>query len=232
MRKNQFLTFPVVAIALVGLGLWSANVAQATGPWANPSGANARFAWSGGQNIGFVEVPDGHHGDPLVNVLGFHFLNPVNYRAEVGGVTSVQDTTRVTVNVLGALGGPAPSIDSITVREWGTWSVGLTNPSLYSVEVNFDLFRFLPGPPGSTLGIDLPPVTFLPDGRWYTDLTYTQGPWDQVQITVHNSIQVAGGAPAGSFIEKTGMEIIVPEPATALLLGVFGVQVVRRVRRR
>lgn len=232
MRKNPLLVFAAITLIVAVFGFWNTEQAAATGPWSNPSGANTRFAWSNGANIGFVENPDGHHGDPLVNVLGFHFLNPVNYRAEVGGVTSVQDTTRVTVNVLGAVGGPAPSIDAIIVREWGTWSVGLTDPSMYSVEVNFDLFRFLPGPPGSTFGINLPPVTFLPDGRWYTETTYTQGPWDQVQITVHNSIQVSGSAPAGSFIQKVGMEIIVPEPATAILLGVFGALVARRVRRR
>lgn len=230
MRKSQLLASALVAFSVVVVGFWFDSAAQAT-PWSNPSGANARFAWTGGENIGAVENPNGHHGDPAVDVLGFHFLNTVDYRAEVGGVTSVQDTTRVMVDVAGAVGGPAPNIDSITIREWGTWSVGITDPAFYSVEVNFDLFRYSPSPPGSTLGIDLPPVTFLPDGRWYTDLTYTQGPWARVQITVHNSIQVAGGAPAGSFIEKTGMEIIVPEPATAILLAPLGMVVARRFRR-
>jgi hypothetical protein len=71
-------------------------------------------------------------------------------------------------------------------------------------------------------------TTFFPDGTWVSERTLTAGEvgnpnfadvdWRRFQITVTNTIQVDSAAPTGSYIEKTGMHIITPEPASVLFL--------------
>ena len=101
------------------------------------------------------------------------------------------------------------------------------------------MFRFQPSPLGNTGAINIDAV-FYGDGTWEASYTldagvtappYADQPWQRFQITVTNTIQVDGAAPAGSFIEKQGMQIIVPEPATvALLVLGIGSLVIRRRR--
>lgn len=220
---------------------WCAAVAVMVGgataygsAWTNDNGSNGRFSWQDGNNANDL------YGDPTVTEAGFFFLNPVDFRAEGGGGVgdSVTDTARWVMDV-----GAHDSIDFITVEEWGIWSSDISDPSDYEFDVAFDVFRFDPSPPGSTTSITIP-VTVELDGTWHAEYTLVAGaagnppasdqPWNKMQITVVNTLQVDGTtAPAGTFIEKQGMRVIIPEPASLLFLALgLGSVAVCRSRRR
>lgn len=227
----------VVSI-LAGLAvLFGGSVPAVASSWTNASGSNARFGWSGGENN------TDHFGNPTVTTDGFFFTDPDDFIADVDtGILSVTDFARVTVDVAGATPNPASPIPQITVREWGTFAGDLEDLNL---QADFVVFRYSPMPPGSTSTINLPNDATVFDeeeGTWFTEYVLTAGeagnppyadqPWSRFQITVTNTVQVDGGAPAGSFIEKMGMSIVVPEPSTLLLLVGCIPLIPRRLRRR
>ncbi|MFQ5410874.1 MAG: hypothetical protein ACE5E1_04425 [Phycisphaerae bacterium] len=219
--------------------LAAASSADASAWTMNASGANPAFGWFGGQdNTDLFE-------SPTVNEAGF-FFSPTAFRADGGGGVgnNATDFARVTVDI--ALSSPpgALPIDQITIQEWGTWSNGTNDPGTdFQVQADFSVFRFDPFPPGVTGALSMP-VTFNPDGTWHAELTLVAGavgnppasdvPWQKFQITVTDTIAVVGSAPAGSFIDKTGMNIILPEPASLLLVfaGFAPLIIVRRSRQR
>ncbi len=210
-------------VLIAGVVLLGAGVAQATTPWNNPSGSNAAFGWSNGTNNTDL------FGSPIVTTAGFFFLQPNDFSAQGGdGISdSATDFARVIVDVAGSTPAGAPPIHFITVEEWGTWSLNGSMPSDYSVQADYSVFRFSPAPPGVTGSLSLP-VVFNADGTWTAARTLTAGTpgnppfsdldWNRFQITVTNTIQVNGTAPAGSVIEKAGMRIIIPEPASVMLV--------------
>jgi hypothetical protein len=188
----------------------------------NASGSNARFGWSGG------EYNTGKFGVPIVTTAGFFFVNPNNFRSEVPSPLSTTDFARVTLDRAGSTPPGAAPIHFITVEEWGTYA---GNVSDLTVQVDFQVFRFSPAPPGTTgplnFGTGTGFITFNPNGTWSASRTLTAGgasppfsnlDWNRLQVTVTNTIQVDGAAAPGSFIEKRGMRIIIPEPASMLLL--------------
>ena len=205
------------------------------GAWTNASGANERFGWSSGSNT------NDHFGNPDVTVGGFLFNNTVDFIAEVGGIESVSDISQVIVDVATADPAPADPIDTVIVQEWGTWTVDLSEVSDFTFQSSFNIFRYAPSPLGTTGAIDIGEPTFNPDGTWFISYTLIAGestypktevPWERFRIQVTNTLQVDSGAPAGSYIEKTGMNIIVPEPSTALFFLVgLGSVALRRSRR-
>jgi hypothetical protein len=233
----------VVAVVLVSI----ASTDAMAGSWANASGTNEAFGWSGGFNN------TGRFGDPVVYPAfpgdlrrGFGFENTVDFIAtNPDGLTgaTANDFARVTVNTAASVPAGAPMVYSFTVIEWGTWSSTISDPSDFSVQADFKVFRFQPTPNGDTFPLTMP-VTYYPDGTWTARRTLTgtwyhqanpaqprTGEWRQFQVTVTNSLNVTGDAPAGSFIEKSGMTIIIPEPTTVLfLLAGFGPLVLRRSR--
>jgi hypothetical protein len=219
----------VVVVCAVAAPSWA-------GSWSNASGANAAFGWSGGQNN------TDRFGNPAVSEAGFLFSDPVDFRAEGGGGVSASKTdfARVTVNIATSVPAGAPAIEFITVKEWGTWSAGISDPDTdFGFQLDYSVFRYAPTPLGNTGAIDID-ATFYPNGTWAASYTlnagvtsppYADKPWERFQITVTNTIQVDGAAPSGSFIEKQGMQIIVPEPATvALLMMGIGSLAIRRRR--
>lgn len=227
--------YAMAMVAVVGVVCVSAVPVWA-GPWSNASGANAAFGWSGGQNN------TGRFGDPVVSESGFLFAHPNDFLAVGGdGVSdSKTDLARVTVDIAASAPAGAPAIEFITVKEWGTWSAEVSDPARdFGFQLDYSVFRFQPSPLGNTGAIDIDAV-FYGDGTWEASYTldagvtappYADQPWQRFQITVTNTIQVDGAAPAGSFIEKQGMQIIVPEPATvALLVLGIGSLVIRRRR--
>lgn len=237
MNKALFVRRSVAVMAVVGTMAVAVNGAFAAVAWDNPSGSNARLGWSGGENNTDL------FGDPSINEAGFFFNNPDNFRADLT-VTSATDFARVQVNTNNSTPAGAAPIETITVREWGTWTHEISEVSDFTVQADYSIFRYSPFPPGSTGALDMP-VTFNPDGTWHAELTLNVGDevtspifdWDQpavdFQITVTNTIQVAVDAPVGSFIEKEGMWITVPEPSTGLicLMG-LGSLALRSSRRR
>jgi hypothetical protein len=227
--------YSVVMVAVIGAMCVAASPVWA-GPWSNASGANAAFGWSGGQNN------TGRFGDPVVSESGFLFAAPVDFRADGGGGVSdsATDFARVTANIATSVPAGAPAIQFITVKEWGTWSQDVSNPATdFGFQLDYSVFRYAPTPLGTTGSIDIDAM-FHPDGTWEASYTlnagvavppYADKPWERFQITVTNTIQVDGAAPSGSFIEKQGMQIIVPEPATVALL-VMGIGSLAIRRRR
>ncbi|MFH0981012.1 MAG: PEP-CTERM sorting domain-containing protein [Planctomycetota bacterium] len=243
----------VVAIAVAALML-CVSAAEAATAWSSPptgpgaSGSNARFGWSGGEN-NYDPVIGPGFGNPTAHLWGFYFENTVDFRAEGGGDTT-QDVARVTIDKAGA-SGPADPFPWIAVREYGTY---FGDPSFFTVQADFAVMRYSPLPPGPTgpviIASSSQPPTFVPDfpenpalgGYWYAQRTLTAGApgnppyadvqWNRFKITVTDTVQVSGSATEGSWIEKTGMKIIIPEPTSVLLmLTGFGSLALRRSRR-
>jgi hypothetical protein len=234
MRRTQFgVHFGLYLVGAMGVVGFSSNAFASS--WSNASGSNSAFGWTGGFNN------TDHFGNPTVTPSGFFFDNTVNFIAvNPDGSTgdSETDFARTTFDVAASTPGGAPTISQIIVKEFGTWSSEISQPSDFTVQADFQLFRFVPGPPGTTgpLGMS---VVFYPNGTWAASRTLIAGapgnppnsnlPWSRAQITVTNTIQVSGSAPAGSFIEKTGMQIITPEPGSALVMVVgLGTLLARR----
>jgi len=200
---------PVCLGAAVALTFALAGSANA-GAWSNDSGSNSAFSWSGGQNS------QDHFGNPTVSDTGFRFNNTVGFRAEGGGGSgdSVSDIAQVLLTATSA------PLSFFTVREWGTWSSDISDSSDFVVQASIAVQSF--SPPGPAVQVDISGQTlvFDPDGTWYTQGTITApgGGWFVGVFKVNNTIQVDGVAPAGSFIEKTGMQVTLPEPASIVLL--------------
>ena len=192
------------------------------------SGANTAFGWTGGQNN------TDRFGDPTVDTTGFLFDNTDNFKATLGE-SSVTDIARVTIDVATALGGPASSLDMIRIIEWGTFEGDLAD---VGVQADFSIWRTGPLPPVSISSLSLPndsTIFNIQDKTWYTERTLLVGdlpnwtvPYTKIQLTVSNTVQVNTGAPAGTFIEKDGMRIIVPEPGTCVLLAMAMIPLLRR----
>lgn len=236
MRSSSVKWRLLLAAVAGAIGLFSATEASASA-WTNASGANSGFGWLSGQNN------TDKFGNPTVLPSGFYFNNTVNFIATGGGGSGATTTDFARVTVDTALSNPAgaPLVHSITVREFGTWTSAISSASDFTVQADFAVFRFNPGPPGSTFSLPMA-TTFFPDGTWTSQRTLTAGEvgnpnfanvdWRRFQVTVTNTIQVDSGAALGSSIEKTGMEIIIPEPTAILfLLAGFGPMVLRRSSR-
>ncbi len=249
------LAVSAVAVAIV---LVSVSTASAAYPWSNPSGNNARFGWSGGQN-NIPPLTGPGFGNPTVYTWGFDFASPVNFRSTGGdgsGATT-EDLADVIVDKAGSTPPGAAAFHFIKVKEWGTYDLGdfAGNPTTYlTVQADFSVFRYSPTPLGNTganiiASVAQPPIYTPYDpghpelgGTWYAEKIlvagtpgnppYADQDWNKFRIKVTDAILVDGAAPAGSFIEKAGMQIIIPEPASILLaLAGFGSLVLRRSRR-
>ena len=237
LRRRLICAGVAVLVALI-----SSSDASASS-WTSPSGANTAFGWSSGFNN------TDRFGQPTVTSIGFLFDQTVNFVAQGGGGTgaSTTDFARVTLDTAGSVPAGAPLVHFIKISEWGTWSEDKSQPSDFTVQADFQVFRFVPTPTGTTgviqFGSNTGYFTFNPNGTWSAERTLTVGEagnppradldWRRFQVTVTDTIQVASSAPAGSFIEKTGMRIIVPEPTTVLfLVAGFGPLVLRRAGRR
>jgi hypothetical protein len=132
------LTFSAVVGAVL---LCTASARGTTIPWSNTSGSNSAFGWSNGENN------TGRFGNPTVSPSGFLFDAMDNFTAQGGGGAgmSTTDFARVMVDVAGSTPGGAPPVHSITVQEWGTWSLAAGSvPTDFSVQADFAVFRFLP----------------------------------------------------------------------------------------
>jgi hypothetical protein len=231
----------IVLVALVAAVVFASPAFA--GPWTfNATGSNARFGWSGGQH---VALPGGSaHGSPVVSQDGFFFVDyygDMNFRAEVGGVQTVNAGVSVRVTPANSTPPGAPPIDLIIVREYGTWGGNLSD---IQAQADFDITEYVTGYANNTGTLTFTPATFNPDGTWTAERTFVPGPGNPLgapwtnpniladfKIRVRNLVGVQGSV-AGTFIEKKGLQIIVPEPGALLLLAVALPVAFRRVGRR
>ena len=222
MRMRSRVVLCCAAAVVVAAGM-----PALASPWTNEEGANSAFGWSGGNNT------SDHFGDPGVTPAGFFFHDLDDFRADGGGGFSetTADTANVTVDTRDADPVPGPAIDMMLVREWGTWQ-GDDFAADFVVNASVMLFRQWPLPP-SPLGPVMMTVTHDDEEHtWSAQTVIELDAWNRFDVSVNDSITVNSSAPANSWIEKTGMEIIVPEPTSMLfLLGGFGMLAVRRSRR-
>jgi hypothetical protein len=224
-----------LSVGVVGaVALLMSPATALAGPWGNASGSNSAFAWSGGASNTNL------FGDPTINQHGFFFNDTDNFRAEGGdGVSdSASDFARVTLNT-STVG--APAIHEITVFEWGSWSHDISEIGDFTFQADYSILRYLPSPFAASGSLSMT-WDFQPDGTWTCARKLTAGEagnppasdqdWIYFQITVTNTIQVNGTAPADSWIQKEGMRIVVPEPASGMLLLMgLGAAALRRSRR-
>jgi len=238
LSRTLLRSWAVSAVAVAVVCMF-AGIASASTAWSDPpvgpgtDGSNARFIWEEGQNdIDPVAGPG--FGNPTDELWGFDFSETVDFIAMGGGGSgaTTEDETWVTIDC-----DVHDSFAFITVQEWGTY---LGDPGDFTVQASLIANGFIPG--GSPMEyhqVDLPDPTWYPydpehpelGGDWSAEQTLVLD-WERLLVRVPNVIQVSAGAVGGSFIEKDGMRIIIPEPSSALLiLAGIGFMAHRRLRR-
>jgi hypothetical protein len=199
-----------IASLLLAIAVLATGSSAFASSWAfNSSGSNARFTWSNGQHL--AGYPDQTaHGSPVVTQDGFFFVNAygdMQFRAEVGAKETVHSSIYAYLSVAGT------PVDQIIVREYGTWG---GDQAALSVQADFLVYDWVAY---SDTSVDMPDVTFLPNHTWFTQYTYVPDPTlTEFDFSVVNMISATDTLTRGTYIEKTGLEIIVPEPATMLLV--------------
>ena len=222
----------------VALGSLAFTASAYAGPWggdpfASPAlGQNSAWGWTDGKNTSAEHFS----GDPTINESGLYFNSTLNFMAEIGQSLSVTDTAQLNIDTSPGDVPLGAALTQFTVREWGTWNIpagsGLEPQDIFTLQADVIVLRLEPFPGFSTMNI-APSVIFLPDGTWQTSgvLAAPLGGWEAGQFKVTNTLQVLGSAPLGSSIEKTGMQMIVPEPGTiGLLMMASGITLLRRRR--
>ncbi len=258
MNLRRTTLFAVVALGTLSVA--GALAVAADIPFAhNAAGSNARFVWSGGANS-ILATSNGSHGSPDVSVDGFQFQNsflddPLDVAVSNATHTTVDAHLEVILDATG------PAIDTIIIRESGSFYFGGANPA----DVGLDFA----GTAGTIAIVSLvpdlvfvTPVTFDPitysfnpgsstDGTWsmeielaYNDprISYfhfpwmpppTPAPWDFFTLKVDNHMKLtAAGAANNSSMMKDRMDIFVPEPGSLVLLGCLGPVLLWRRNRR
>lgn len=228
--NNKSRTLLGAALAVV----FALASSAAASPWTNASGVNERFAWTDGQNL------NGLFGDPINIAAGLFFTNTNNFRAIKSGNPDdlgVHDIAQALVNTDDA--GAIP-LNHYNVREWGTWNIpdgsGLTPGDVFTVQADISVLRTVPLSPLFTqLDITEVELVFNPDGTWYTKGSILSPPapgeWVEGLFKASSTLQVAGSAPDGTWIQLDGMQMTLPEPGSAMLvLAAGGVLMLRRRR--
>jgi len=223
-------------------GVFAVSGAAQAAPWAlptGPTGANTRFGWSNGDHPGGVGVVTGAFGTPSVDVDGFHFIDEfgdMNFHAQVGGPTVINSKTRAVVDVATSVPANALPLNEIRVVETGTYQ---GDPASFQVTASLQVFTFVGNK--NTQSIALDPATFLPDGTWFIDQTFTFSdlaafplpgntfpniPLTKFKFDLVNILH-ANGSTAGNFIEKTSAHVYLPEPSSCLLFAVGTIGLMR-----
>jgi hypothetical protein len=214
----------------------------------NASGQNAAFGWNSNYvNGGHFNAGGAAMGSPTVTTDGMFFQNQfgnMNFLVAPGETINSENRWLISINnsanppVQGSNPAGAAPFQFIKVREEGTYnSADPLND--FSITQTFSVFRYQPLPPGTTGNIQLPNVTFHPNGTWDVEYTLNVGdpipnanlPFQTLQLTLTNIIGVDGAAPAGTFMRKTYAAVIFPEPGTLALLAFAAPLVLRRRRK-
>lgn len=227
-QKLQTISLCILAgFILTGVGSPTAWATQFA--WDPVTDSNALFTYDNGRNEGDANL----YQTPTLMGDGFFFDKTLNFRADGGGgiAQSVANLAFAELLVI------ADPLDTITVREWGTYSIGDGQIPLdvLTLTAGIQLQVFLPGPPFvsvTTHDIDQDFLIFNEDGTWEArgTLTPVLGAWSDAWLTVSNTLVVTGDAAPNSFFTKDGMEVLVPEPASLGLLLVGAIPFLRRRR--
>jgi hypothetical protein len=222
------------------MSLLAAGTAQAAVSWMTPSGSTNDFNYDHGNTDNQLFVPAGT--DPTVTPTSLLFF-PSNFKASsANGLASnpVSDTLRFQIHVK-----PGKQLSAFQVNETGDYTITgsgantlvkafgtvfLTN--LDTGEVRFDTLHTIPAPLSST-GVT------TGQGVWNGDENIASIPagWRNIQVVLNNVLQTGSDPGTSAFIEKkgvgTGVEIIIiiPEPASALILLAAATFALKRPRR-
>lgn len=190
------------------------STATATVDWSNPSGSTPLFSWSNGySNSGFF-------GDPVIIGNTFVFT-PQGFSAVQGVQNTKTDTLQVDITAA-----PGQTILGVIIREAGSRS--------HSSGTSIGGTLFLKD-------LDDPNFPMLQDPLAFTfDTSVTPNPWTgtvtrgglnmtNMQLSLTNNLSAFL---SGRSITKTGVEIeiIVPAPASAAVVGLGLLGVLRRRR--
>lgn len=217
----------LAGLVLTGFGIESARATQFA--WAPPTDTNALFSYSNGRNEGDANLLQ----TPTLTGFGFDFDKTLDFRSEGGGGIT-QSTANLAFAELLTVAG---SLDSITVREWGTYSIGAGQDpyEVLTLDSAITLQVFLAGPPFldvTQFDVDQAFLVFNPDGTWEARGTLVPGvgTWNDAWLTVSNTLVVESTAAAGSFFTKDGMQVVIPEPACLGLMLAGAIPFLRRRR--
>lgn len=232
-NSRHMAVVAVLSVTLAGGTLANAAVQS----WQNPSGANARFSFSGGQsnddglnliNPGTLN-PEGLWGEPTQTLTGFDFNNIRDEFEAVavgGGNDARQSEMDVNIVPIG------PAFNELHLIETGTWTGDMS--ALQSSTAAVEIFQ--PSPFIAPITFDQIPITFNVDGTWVlqfdiNDVTAQFGaPFTNLFLSVTN-ILAANPSVGDASIKKTNVRIDLPEPATVGLLLLGAIPVVTRRRR-
>ena len=229
MKDTRKLQIACALAGLIVMSLGSGSAWAIQFAWSPSADANGMFSYSNGRNEGDVNLLQ----TPTLTAFGFDFDQTLNFRSEGGGGVAESTANLAFAQLLSVV----DPLDSITVREWGTYSIGAGQDPLdvLTLDADITLQVFLTTPPWLSVtqhSIDQDFLVFHPNGTWEArgTLTPTLGAWQNAWVTVSNTLVVESTAAAGSFLTKDGMEVLIPEPASLGLLLVGAIPFLRRRR--
>jgi|GEM_PF-2486429 len=257
LSRKLIAAVAMVALSAVSLVGQSAHAAGWAGFAAE--GSNNAFGWSSVDDFdasmaGHIGTDGALMGTPSINENGFFFLNP-NFTVDANDVeidsvnewgVSISGTNIGSITIPDVPGGSNPDlITEIIVRESGTY-VSDDPQADFNLQTSITVTQVAPSPPLPFLPFETKSVTllggdynFYPDGTWDVELIYEADKsailsptgFDTFRLDLTNLFQLTPtGVGNGSSISKTRADVIIPEPATSLLL-MMGVAVGLRRRR-
>ncbi len=255
LSRKPIAAFTMVAFSAVSLAVQSVHAAG----WAGfaAEGSNNAFGWSSVDDFdptmaGHIGSDGALMGTPSINENGFFFLNP-NFVVDSNDVeinsvnewgVSISGTNVGSITIPDVPGGSNPDlITDIIIRESGTYVSD--NPQAdFNLQTSITVTQVAPAPPlpflpFETKSVFLASYNFYPDGTWDVELIYEADKsailsptgFDTFRLDLTNLFQLTPtGVANGSSITKTRADVIIPEPATSLLL-IFGAVAAMRRRR-
>lgn len=232
MRKSARLALfaTVVCALVVPAASYGAFVS-----WTTPAGSAAIFDYSEGGST------DALFGEPTITPSGFWFDPPAFFSSATnGGADNTDSEMQVRVKQT------AGALVEVIITETGTYTG--TAGSEFSAFTDITLTQIDPFafPPLHNVSADTyVDGVYDADGNWVLgadgsgtwvkqvtiDLTtYTAGGWNEFRLNIHNFLQTTASVGGSAYIEKTGVDVHVPEPTTVglLALGLVGLGVRRR----
>jgi hypothetical protein len=209
-------------------------------PWTNPSGTapSGHFTWDGGHDDNDlfkspVVTPD----DRFV----FRFAN-MGVSTQSGGYALIEDTVYFNIHLT-----PGFTLNQLEVRARGSWDVAGTGSKVdLDASLAVEEYETQPGQSGPRTFTDTlttTPVTFPVvvgdsqplSGTWAgiaTEVLAGTSPDNDLHISFHDILQAwaaaTGTAQINLSFQQAEFEILIPEPATLLLLAAGGLVLLRR----